>query len=165
MRSAPTSVGPFGRIFKGNFGQLPDVLEGLLRVGNAGPRLVRAAAEARVPVGADRPKLDLRCRSDSGRAALTQPLIGPVTGTGGSGRWAVKIQRQQSAWTRSSTEVRYGHIAAPRLMKPSGSNQPEAASISPFDAGPSGQVAGHAALRDTSGQGAHQAPDSVLRRR
>lgn len=44
-----------------------------------------------------------------------------------------------------------------------GRDQPEAAGIS--GAGPSGHVAGNAALRDASGQDVHQAPDSVLRRR
>lgn len=39
--------------------------------------------------------------------------------------------------------------------------QSEAAAISAL--GLSDQVAGHAALHDTSAQGAHQAPDSMLR--
>lgn len=44
-------------------------------------------------------------------------------------------------------------------------SQPEVASISALGAGPIDQVAVNAALRDTFGQGAHQAPDSVLIKR
>lgn len=57
----------------------------------------------------------------------------------------------------------FGHFADPQAPAASDSTQPEAVSISARGTGPRSQVAGHAAPDDTSGQGAHQAPDSVLR--